>query len=187
MKIITKLTNEKRENLLKDLETLMNKYGIDTICNVPDFILADTLLDTIYSIEKLQGRTNKWFRRGCEIGRNMSTDIKFLQRAVAKLWDILDNIDNYAELNINDTDENNPFRNICHKTSERFKYVRSDGYNLFIGDECIDDDKGDTTQIPIMKDLDIAGKKLGIECSPSSGEVDDDSMPNFEMEPTKIR
>lgn len=69
----------------------------------------------------------------------MSTDIKFLQRVVAKLWDILDNIDNYAELNINDTDENNPFRNICRKTSERFKYVRSDGYNLFIDDECIDD------------------------------------------------
>lgn len=167
MKIITKLTNEKRENLLKDLETLMNKYGIDTICNVPDFILADTLLDTIYSIEKLQGRTNKWFRRGCEIGRNMSTDIKFLQRAVAKLWDILDNIDNYAELNINDTDENNPFRNICHKTSERFKYVRSDGYNLFIDDECIDDKgmvkvfctpKGDTDKL--ATEVSIRGTKI---------------------------
>jgi len=58
-----------RENLLKDLGTLMNNYGIDTICNMPDFILADTLLDAICSIEKLQGRTNKWFGRDSEIGK----------------------------------------------------------------------------------------------------------------------
>jgi hypothetical protein len=47
----------------------MNNYGIDTICNMPDFILADTLLDAICSIEKLQGRTNKWFGRDSEIGK----------------------------------------------------------------------------------------------------------------------
>jgi len=84
----------------------------------------------------------------------MSTDVKFLQQVVVKLWEILDNIDNYAELNINDTDENNPFRNICHKASERFKYVHSDGYNLFIGDECIDDGKG----ICIDERQDIQGR-----------------------------
>lgn len=63
---VTKLSTEKRDALLKELEKLMNNYGIDGICNVPDFILADALLDTIYSVEKLRCRVNWWMHNESE-------------------------------------------------------------------------------------------------------------------------
>ena len=65
---LTSISVEKRDKLLDELKGMLNRYGIDTICNTPDFILADALLDTIRSIEKLQNNTNWWFgRKHCEI------------------------------------------------------------------------------------------------------------------------
>lgn len=60
---LTSISVEKRDKLLDELKGMLNRYGIDTICNTPDFILADALLDTIRSIEKLQENTNWWFGR----------------------------------------------------------------------------------------------------------------------------
>lgn len=48
------------------------------------------------------------------------------------LWTALDNIDTYSDLQIDDTDENNPFRVICNKTEKRFEHIKSDGYDLFL-------------------------------------------------------
>ena len=66
-------------------------------------------------------------------------NVKYLRQVIDKLWSILDDIDTYADLKIADTDPNNPFRKICIKSAERFKYVKSDGYHLFIDDVQIDD------------------------------------------------
>ena len=66
-------------------------------------------------------------------------DVKYLRHVIDKLWSILDDIDTYADLKIADTDPNNPFRKIRHKSAGRFEYVKSDGYHLFIDGVQIDE------------------------------------------------
>jgi len=58
---------------------------------------------------------------------------------IITLWDLLDKIDTFADLKIDDTNPNNPFREIERMTQERHKFVKSDGYNLYIGREQITD------------------------------------------------
>lgn len=58
---------------------------------------------------------------------------------IIALWDLLDKIDTFADLKIDDTNPNNPFREIERMTQERHKFVKSDGYNLYIGGEQITD------------------------------------------------
>ena len=57
---------------------------------------------------------------------------KKLEKIIVHLWDVLDNIDTYSELQINGTDEDFIFSKIMKKCGERFKYVQSNGYDLFI-------------------------------------------------------
>lgn len=57
---------------------------------------------------------------------------EYLYDVIVVLWDLLDKIDTVSELYIDDTDSDNPFRKIMHTTQERHKFVKSDGYNLFI-------------------------------------------------------
>lgn len=57
---LSKLDVATRDQFLKELDSLLNRYNIDGICNVPDFILAEVLLDTIYSVEKLQDNLSWW-------------------------------------------------------------------------------------------------------------------------------
>lgn len=69
-------------------------------------------------------------------------DKQHLYDIIVALWDLLDKIDTFSELKITDTNLDNPFRKIMHITDERFKYVKSDGYNLFIDDAKITNRKG---------------------------------------------
>ena len=50
---------------------------------------------------------------------------------IIALWDLLDNIDTISEFHINDTDI---VRRLMDITQERHKFVKSDGYDLFIED-----------------------------------------------------
>jgi hypothetical protein len=56
---------------------------------------------------------------------------------IAKLWDLLDSIDTYADLQINGSETDKCFSWIENKAQERHKLVKSDGYDLFIGNEKI--------------------------------------------------
>lgn len=58
---------------------------------------------------------------------------------IIALWDLLDKIDTFADLQIDDTSRYNPFRKIEDITRERHKFVKSDGYNLYIKGEKITD------------------------------------------------
>lgn len=60
---------------------------------------------------------------------------------IIALWDLLDKIDTFSDLQIDDTNPDNPFRKIEHITQERHKFVKSDGYNLFIENVMITNDK----------------------------------------------
>ena len=60
---------------------------------------------------------------------------------IISLWGLLDKIDTFVDLQINDTSQHNPFRKIEDITQERHKFVKSDGYNLFIDDFMITNDK----------------------------------------------
>lgn len=56
---------------------------------------------------------------------------------IAKLWDLLDSIDTYADLQINGSEADKCFSWIENKAQERHNLVKSDGYDLFIGNEKI--------------------------------------------------
>lgn len=64
-----------------------------------------------------------------------------LYNIIIALWDLLDKIDTFSDLQIDDTNPDNPFRKIEDITQERHKFVKSDGYNLFIGNFMITNDK----------------------------------------------
>ena len=81
-------------------------------------------LDMIAWLEK-QGEQNK----------------QHLYDIIIVLWDLLDKIDTFADLQIDDTNPDNPFRKIEDITQERHKFVKSDGYNLFIENFMITNDK----------------------------------------------
>ena len=61
-------------------------------------------------------------------------DKQYLYDIITVLWDLLDKIDTFADLQIDNTNPKNPFRKIEDITQERHKLVKSDGYNLFIKD-----------------------------------------------------
>ena len=42
-----KIIKENEQKLQKEIETLMNKYNIDTITDTPDFILAEYLMNNL--------------------------------------------------------------------------------------------------------------------------------------------
>lgn len=56
---------------------------------------------------------------------------------IVKLWDLLDRIDTYADLQINGSETDKCFSWIENKTQERHKLVKSNGYDLFIGNKKI--------------------------------------------------
>ena len=65
-------------------------------------------------------------------------EIAELKSVVARLWNILDDIDTYADLCIDGTEPySSKFSNIIDKTAERHTMVQSDGYNLFFNDKQI--------------------------------------------------
>lgn len=62
-----------------------------------------------------------------------------LWNVIIALWDLLDKIDTFSDLQIDDTNPDNPFRKIEQITQERHKFVKSDGYNLYTKGEKITD------------------------------------------------
>lgn len=66
---------------------------------------------------------------------------KHLYDVIIALWDLLDKIDTFSDLQIDDTNPDNPFKKIEYIAQERHKFVKSDGYNLYIQGEQITDFK----------------------------------------------
>lgn len=45
----------------KEITKIFNKYGLDNITDIPDFILADYVMTCLYALLKTKGDTEKWF------------------------------------------------------------------------------------------------------------------------------
>jgi hypothetical protein len=50
-----------RPKFRQELEDLLYKYNLDTRTNIPDFILADFLVDNLDAYVRLRDRTESWF------------------------------------------------------------------------------------------------------------------------------
>lgn len=57
---------------------------------------------------------------------------QYLYDIIIALWGLLDKIDTFSDLQIDDTNPDNPFRKIENIAQERHKFIKSDGYNLFL-------------------------------------------------------
>lgn len=55
---------DKSENFKRALSNLLNIHGIDNNMNIPDYILADYIVDILANYCKLQNRLNK-HNNGC--------------------------------------------------------------------------------------------------------------------------
>lgn len=51
-----------KENLIRDLSSLMNKHGIDTRLDIPDFIIAELVFRQIASLVDAKDKTDRWKR-----------------------------------------------------------------------------------------------------------------------------
>lgn len=81
-----------------------------------------------------------------EMAQWKDEQVKQLHKIIIKLWDMLDWIDTYADLKINGSENDVYFSKIENKTKERFDFVKSDGYDLFINDEKITNNEHNTTK-----------------------------------------
>lgn len=72
--------------------------------------------------------------------------IRQLHDIIIKLWDMLDWIDTYADLRIDGSKSDYYFGKIEDKTRERFAFVKSDGYDLFINEQKITNHEHNTTK-----------------------------------------
>ena len=86
------------------------------------------------------------FTGAMEMAQWKDEQAKQLHKIIIKLWDMLDWIDTYADLKINGSENDVYFSKIENKTKERFDFVKSDGYDLFINDEKITNNEHNTTK-----------------------------------------
>lgn len=87
-----------------------------------------------------------WLEKQSKLEDNGDQDKQHLYDIIAALWDLLDKIDTFSDLQIDDTRTHNPFRKIEGIAQERHKFVKSDGYDLFIEGEKITDFKHQSEQ-----------------------------------------
>ena len=87
-----------------------------------------------------------WLENQSKLEDRGNQDKQHLYNIIAALWDLLDKIDTFSDLQIDDTRPHNPFRKIEDITQERHKFVESDGYGLFIEGEKITDFKQQSEQ-----------------------------------------
>ena len=45
----------------KEITTIFNKHGLDTITNIPDYILADYVMTSLYALIKTKDNIDKWY------------------------------------------------------------------------------------------------------------------------------
>lgn len=53
---------KQREATIRDLSVVMNKHGIDTRLDIPDFIIAELVFRQIASLVDAKDKTNRWKR-----------------------------------------------------------------------------------------------------------------------------
>ena len=58
---LKKIIKENEQKLQKEIETLMNKYNIDTITDTPDFILAEYLMNNLRNYLITKSNVEQWF------------------------------------------------------------------------------------------------------------------------------
>lgn len=98
-----------------------------------DIIIAVESTATRYF--KKTGNMPVWYDKAIDwLEKQGKQSKQHLYDIIVVLWDLLDKIDTKSELYITDTNPDNPFRKLMHITQERHKFVKSDGYNLFIDD-----------------------------------------------------
>lgn len=103
---------------------------------------------------------------------------KHLYDVIIALWDLLDKIDTFSDLQIDDTNPDNPFKKIEYIAQERHKFVKSDGYNLYIQGEQITDFK-QSKQKPVWSEDDEKKNMWLVRLISTAGfrELDTDKMP----------
>lgn len=52
--------DEKKERIKNAFKETVNRNGMDTWCNTPDFIIAEYLYDCLESYSKLQKEKDRW-------------------------------------------------------------------------------------------------------------------------------
>ncbi|MBR3672845.1 MAG: hypothetical protein IKN65_00915 [Clostridia bacterium] len=52
---------EKMDNFKKEMETIINKLGIDNYFDIPDFILADYLANQLEVLDIIKTKKDKWY------------------------------------------------------------------------------------------------------------------------------
>ena len=55
----------------KELEFLLNKHGVDSLCNVPDFMLSEHLCNYLVSLQELNRKVDIWYGRVNQVTLNV--------------------------------------------------------------------------------------------------------------------
>ena len=93
---------------------------------IMNFVVANTICK-----DERREKYLAWLEKQDEQGNQHLYDI------IIALQDLLDKIDTFADLKIDNIDPDNPFKKIEDITCERHKFVKSDGYSLYIKREKI--------------------------------------------------
>jgi len=63
-------TQEKEEEIKRDLAHVINCHSLENGSNTPDFILAEYLYDCLMAYNQTSRKREKWFGRSLSIGSN---------------------------------------------------------------------------------------------------------------------
>lgn len=125
--VFPELKESEDELMRKEAISIIKQYNIICEREGDKCYTADRVIAWLEKQSKLEDKGNK--------------DKQHLYDTIAALWDLLDKIDTFSDLQIDDTRTHNPFRKIEGIAQERHKFVKSDGYDLFIEGEKITDFK----------------------------------------------
>jgi len=56
------------QNFTKELESLLNRYGVDAAVGTPDFILAELIVENLQALGDAVAKRERWYGRQVGIG-----------------------------------------------------------------------------------------------------------------------
>jgi hypothetical protein len=58
------IAKDPKSNFYRELEALLNRYSVDSYTNTPDFILTETVIDSLNQLAELMGKRDAWHCSG---------------------------------------------------------------------------------------------------------------------------
>ena len=78
---------EREQQFEKELTELLNKYNMESICNTPDFIIANYLVHCLRAVENFSLKRERWYGVKCVPGQSITLPVNVEVKENEKVQD----------------------------------------------------------------------------------------------------